>query len=251
MPAVFSNYEHLSEDDIGEESENDSNFKAALHECAYSFLDFQYWLKAAGIISAIILLLALEFLVLKYGTTVNEIERLTTINKHCMNAAHVPAPAAFQTSATAMQTLAAAAYTWQGCGHSALSARAQSCRFDLMLSAWLPERCYDVGLHEQFLTAGNYSWYGDAALADEVSEAQVRRGEHVYVYTRAEFQFAHCGYAGVMRARVYPRAVAVDDTLLDWPHTTHCARMLTDHELPRNISRTKVGFGRCGLPRQL
>lgn len=52
-----------------------------------------------------------------------------------------------------------------------------------------------------------------------------------------------------MQARNYPRAVAVDDTVLDWEHTTHCARMLTDHKLPRKVTRTKVGFGKCGVPR--
>lgn len=188
MPAVVSNYEQLSEEETGDASKFDPSLKAALHKYAHSlhkyahsFLGPYYFLKVVSIILAIIWLIALKYYVSKYVTMENEVARLTTINEYCMNATHLPPPAAFQTTATDIKTLAAASYTWQGCGHGAPEARANNCRFDLMLSAWLPESCYDVGLHEQFLLAGNYSWYWDESLPDEVSEAEVRRGEHVYV----------------------------------------------------------------------
>lgn len=241
MLAELAKYEQLPDEEIGEDSNYELSLKETLIEYAYFCLESI--LKFAAFIAFGLMIILITLLFQQLNTLVHEVTHLTVTNNHCPNTTHVPAA-----PATYTKTLAAAPYTWQGCGHSAPEARANNCRFDLMFSAWLPDFCFDVGLHEQFLVAGNYSWFRDASFADEISEAEVRRGEHVYVYTRAEFHFAHCGYAWLMQARDYPGSVAIDNTIYDWEHTTHCTKMLIDHKLPRNVTRTKVGFAKCGLP---
>lgn len=138
---------------------------------------------------------------------------------------------------------------WKACGSTASEARAQNCRFDLMLTTWLHESCIDTPLMERYLAAGQYRWFADVSLTIPVPDSVVRRGEHERVYVRKDFHFSHCAYVWEMQMRAFRRRKGIDNVIWEEEHTMHCAGLLVNHTLDRNVTRLKVGFDKCGLPR--
>lgn len=138
---------------------------------------------------------------------------------------------------------------WKDCGSTASEARAKNCRFDLMLTTWLHVSCTDTPLMERYLSAGQYSWFSDRSLTIPVADSVVRRGEHERVYVRKDFHFAHCAYVWEMQMRAFREGKGIDNAIWEEEHTVHCASLLVDHTLKRNVTRLKAGFNKCGLPR--
>lgn len=52
--------------------------------------------------------------------------------------------------------------TWLTCGKTVESAHEAGCRFDVMMSAWVPLPCYDEELMERTLAVEQWTWHLDA-----------------------------------------------------------------------------------------
>ncbi|MCJ1464426.1 hypothetical protein MMC07_003039 [Pseudocyphellaria aurata] len=140
--------------------------------------------------------------------------------------------------------------TWLSCGSTSTEARSQGCRFDVMMSAWVHERCYDAKLMEQTLSVERFTWFEDLAMTLPVPESVVRLGNHHRLYTRPDFHYKHCAYVWLRQMRAWRGRAAIDDNSWDFEHTVHCAQSLLapNTPYPKNHTENNVVFYRCGKP---
>ena len=140
--------------------------------------------------------------------------------------------------------------TWLSCGSTSTEARAQGCRFDVMMSAWVHERCYDAELMEQTLSVERFTWFEDLAMTLPVPESVVRLGNHHRLYTRPDFHYKHCAYVWLRQMRAWRGQAAIDDNSWGFEHTVHCAQSLLapNTPYPKNYTENNVVYYRCGKP---
>lgn len=140
--------------------------------------------------------------------------------------------------------------TWLSCGSTSTEARSQGCRFDVMMSAWVHERCYDAELMEQTLSVERFTWFEDLAMTLPVPESVVRLGNHHRLYTRPDFHYKHCAYVWLRQMRAWRGRAAIDDNSWGFEHTVHCAQSLLapNTPYPKNHTENNVVFYRCGKP---
>ncbi|KAK3936118.1 hypothetical protein QBC46DRAFT_395912 [Diplogelasinospora grovesii] len=137
---------------------------------------------------------------------------------------------------------------WRSCGKSAREARALGCVFDLMMSTWIHPDCLDPKLMEEYLEAGNYTWYRDLSFTQRMSDEDARRGEYDQIFTRPDFHYAHCGYVWETQVRAYHTRGPVALDVYSYQHTVHCKDFLVDHNSPRNVTTLTAVFDLCGVP---
>jgi hypothetical protein len=141
--------------------------------------------------------------------------------------------------------------TWLSCGHNVTAARAAGCKFDVMLSAWLPPPCYDEELMENTLAVENFSWFYDKEFTKPVSEEQVRAGgPHKQLFTRRDFHYKHCAYVWIKQIKVWREGSWIDENAWKFEHTVHCASSLLslEHGFSHNYTVNNVVYYRCGRP---
>jgi hypothetical protein len=132
------------------------------------------------------------------------------------------------------------------CGHSAAEAHRKGCVFDVMLSTWVHEKCADLELMEQYLTVEKFRWFHDTSLKVEISDVQMRRGEHHRAYARLDYHPTHCVYVWEKQVRAYMGNRGIDYRIFSIEHTAHCAKLLAHHTGLTNVTEMTVSFGLCG-----
>ena len=117
---------------------------------------------------------------------------------------------------------------WTDCGQSPAEARRRGCQFDVMAGSWMPSRCYNSSLAEEYIQVGQYQWALDYEGLYPLSLETVRQGEHESLWTSAEFHRQHCAY--IWRKLVLDIATTkwVDEGEIGIGHIAHCADLLTD-----------------------
>ena len=192
------------------------------------------WSTATGILAIIALVLAIIALVPSSRTHEHENHHH---HHHHSHPSETPVP---QTDTS----------TWLSCGSTSTEARAQGCRFDVMMSAWVHERCYDAELMEQTLSVERFSWFEDLAMTLPVPESVVRLGNHHRLYTRPDFHYKHCAYVWLRQMRAWRGQAAIDDNSWGFEHTVHCAQSLLtpNTPYPKNHTENNVVYYRCGKP---
>ncbi|PMD31523.1 hypothetical protein L207DRAFT_591475 [Hyaloscypha variabilis F] len=65
---------------------------------------------------------------------------------------------------------------WKHCGNSTSEARANRCRFDIMMHSWVPQGYYDEVLSEEYIAANDFQFFSDAEATIEVPLDVVRLG---------------------------------------------------------------------------
>ncbi len=138
---------------------------------------------------------------------------------------------------------------WKDCGKTADEARSKGCRFDLMLSSWVHEDCFDEKLMERYLFVGNYTWYRDYELLDAIPDEEIRRGDHHISYSSPQQHNAHCGYMWEVQMKAWMRGRPIPRALFSYPHTFHCAGWLVTRP-PTNNTLLITDFDRCGRPKR-
>lgn len=188
------------------------------------------WSTATGILSITALVLAIIALVSSPKIHKHE-------NHHHSHPSEIPLPPT-DTS------------TWLSCGSTSTEARAQGCRFDVMMSAWVHKRCYDAELMEQTLSVERFTWFEDLAMTLPVPESVVRLGNHHRLYTRPDFHYKHCAYVWLRQMRAWRGQAAIDDNSWGFEHTVHCAQSLLapNTPYPKNHTENNVVYYRCGKP---
>lgn len=211
-------------------SSDDSKHHGSTSPCHYSKTLGNLWSTATGILAITALVLATVALTSSLKTHKHE-------HHHHSHASDNP------TSSTDTST-------WLSCGSTSTEARAQGCRFDVMMSAWVHERCYDAELMEQTLSVERFTWFEDLDMTLPVPESVVRLGNHHRLYTRPDFHYKHCAYVWLRQMRAWRGQAAIDDNSWGFEHTVHCAQSLLapNTPYPKNHTENNVVFYRCGKP---
>eukprot|EP00249_Psilotum_nudum_P027933 c36202_g1_i1 orf=1-456(+) len=66
---------------------------------------------------------------------------------------------------------------WDQCGTTPEEARSRGCIFEVTLSLWVPEECYDRELEEEYLQSKDLVYYRDINLTEAVPLDEVRLGQ--------------------------------------------------------------------------
>jgi hypothetical protein len=136
---------------------------------------------------------------------------------------------------------------WIDCGHTAFEARDRGCVFDLMLSTWIHESCYDDEMMNKYLLEGNHSYFYDEDMMHEMPEEEARRGEYKTLWTDGEFHLRHCVYLMDMQLRSYVTGRPIEVSIYNFGHTQHCVNMTLWHD--RDGKKTRL-HGKCGYPKE-
>lgn len=134
------------------------------------------------------------------------------------------------------------------CGSTSAEARKLGCIFETTLSLWVPPDCYDFELETIYLQQEGLKYYRDVNLTEEVSLREVKTGEAVGWFVPWDHHVRHCSFA----FRKFHRAAAfgkkIDGYVLQYAHTEHCLKMMTEPEEWRsNITQFDMSmFPYCG-----
>jgi hypothetical protein len=138
---------------------------------------------------------------------------------------------------------------WIECGHTALEARRRGCVFDLMLSTWIHESCYDGEMMNRYLLEGNHTYFYDEDMMFEMPEEEARRGEYRSLWTDGEFHLRHCVYLMDMQLRAYVTGRPIEVSICNFRHTQHCVNMTLWHDRDGKKTRLHALRGKCGFPK--
>lgn len=72
---------------------------------------------------------------------------------------------------------------WKDSGNSSSEARDYGCIFDVMMTGWVKEDCYNSALSEQYLLEGGYKFFSDQEETKEIPMDVIRLGEHTNMWT--------------------------------------------------------------------
>ncbi|KAK1565916.1 uncharacterized protein LY79DRAFT_473134, partial [Colletotrichum navitas] len=103
-------------------------------------------------------------------------------------------------------------------------ARARGCIFDPVQTGWIPGRCVDKELTEEFINSHQWEWYEDELLTRPTTQDTVLRGFGTRdAFTIDDYHYRHCEY--IMKALIrnvirQPRAIGFKG--LHEEHLEHC-----------------------------
>ncbi|KAI0132884.1 hypothetical protein BJ170DRAFT_719046 [Xylariales sp. AK1849] len=138
---------------------------------------------------------------------------------------------------------------WIDCGQTAFEARDRGCVFDLMLSTWIHESCYDGEMMNRYLREGNHTYFYDEDMVQEMSEEEARRGEYRTIWTGGEFHLRHCVYLMDMQLRAYVTGRPIEVSIYNFRHTQHCVNMTLWHDRDGKKTKLHALRGKCGFPK--
>jgi len=140
---------------------------------------------------------------------------------------------------------------WTHCGNSTSEAKANGCRFDVMMHSWVPQECYDEELSEEYIQANEFKFFSDPKARVEVPMEVVRLGEFTELYTGLSHHVLHCTYIWRLLMLSATQERPFDSLSSSEDHTGHCGAILL-HGLPwtkpffGNESTLSPDFLSCG-----
>ncbi|ETI25969.1 hypothetical protein G647_02746 [Cladophialophora carrionii CBS 160.54] len=117
----------------------------------------------------------------------------------------------------------------ESCGSSATEAVSRGCVFDVMEFAWVPSRCFDGELLEDFLALRDWEWYLDAAATEAADKDAVAQGRHDEVFVTQQYHIYHCTYMWRKMHRAFLAGDVLDGYIADTHHTAHCELQLANY----------------------
>ncbi|RDI81048.1 hypothetical protein Vi05172_g9016 [Venturia inaequalis] len=129
------------------------------------------------------------------------------------------------------------------CGASSSEAKAKGCKFDPVTFAWLPEKCHDHELADEW-REGQFKIYADphgnatkteAEFGDDLSPAYITNSVHIQ----------HCSFSWRMMHRAFLSG-KTPHAGLSYAHTKHCSSIIVKQG-EGNIIETgaKVTYPAC------
>lgn len=126
------------------------------------------------------------------------------------------------------------------CGSTPEEAKARGCHFDMIATAWLPERCIDRELVDEFMARHDWRFYADQEgrlplshddpddLGSQPASTTATDGGGQIV-TTYRWHATHCLYMWKKLTRAMRDGRYADSEIL-WPHhVNHCVDMLLTH----------------------
>ncbi|KAM3547960.1 hypothetical protein ARSEF4850_009697 [Beauveria asiatica] len=118
------------------------------------------------------------------------------------------------------------------CGKSPAEALARGCRFDMLATAWLPPRCIDDELVDEFTRLGNWQFYtekhGTTKHASYVPEHLGSLSMPRAIWTTRSWHHMHCLYMWKKIGRALVRGTSSDAETVSEPHTHHCMKAMQE-----------------------
>lgn len=139
------------------------------------------------------------------------------------------------------------------CGNSSSEAISLGCSFDIMSFAWLPPRCFDRELMNQFLAIRDWKWYLDTEGRQTVDLASVAAGQYDQLYVTQEYHMYHCTYMWRKMHRAIAAGAVVDGYIGDIHHTAHCEMQILDRSRSLDAISTSIytKFASCPIKQKV
>jgi len=145
---------------------------------------------------------------------------------------------------------------WITCGKSVGEAVAKDCVFDIMMNGWVPQECYNHELSEQYIARHDeFRFFADHLGYQELTLDDVRKGDHMTLYTTRNHHYAHCAYIWEIQGIAIAGGLYIDEHSMNLEHTKHCAGLLLrSHQIrdeadigngTRVPQIVEIGFMRC------
>ncbi|KAI0102727.1 hypothetical protein GGR51DRAFT_526057 [Nemania sp. FL0031] len=121
------------------------------------------------------------------------------------------------------------------CGTTPEEARARGCEFDMLVTAWLPPRCIDHELVNEFMEVGKWEFYSKlhAEEEDKLStyDADFVGSANHTVWTTRRWHATHCLFMFKKLTRALVNGWTTDAEAVSEPHMEHCMKVFIDQVL--------------------
>ncbi|KAM4067390.1 hypothetical protein HRG_001343 [Hirsutella rhossiliensis] len=118
------------------------------------------------------------------------------------------------------------------CGKSPEEAQARGCRFDMLATAWLPPRCIDDELVDEFMSLGDWEFYtemhGSIKHSSYEPEILGSFSKPKSIWTSRSWHHMHCLYMWKKVVRALVKGTPVDAETVSGPHTHHCMKAMEE-----------------------
>jgi hypothetical protein len=122
------------------------------------------------------------------------------------------------------------------------------CTWDLLAGSWLPQRCIDKDLTDEFRNAGDWHFYEDREGTKELQEEELkwRVGPNMTYFTTLKYHRTHCSFQWRKMHRAMQSGRKIENALANYDHTLHCGYVfLQDGELHELLTEISVEFFYC------
>ncbi|CAJ0547073.1 Ff.00g017000.m01.CDS01 [Fusarium sp. VM40] len=128
------------------------------------------------------------------------------------------------------------------CGNSPEEARAQGCRYSIVLHAWLPKSCLAEDDEEDTKDMYNgRNWPLTAASGQNLTMEEFSSGDYGHFVTTFDWHVTHCMYVWKRLHRVMlDPTKELDSYTANYHHTSHCVKMIGGDAGGMKDSGTKV-----------
>lgn len=126
------------------------------------------------------------------------------------------------------------------CGNSPAEAISLGCNFDIISFAWLPARCFDQELMDEFMAVHDWKWFLDRDGQHSVDLASVAAGGYDELYVTQEYHMYHCTYMWRKMHRAILAGTVLDGYIGDMHHTAHCETMILDRTRALDTINTSI-----------
>lgn len=138
------------------------------------------------------------------------------------------------------------------CGRSAEEAREKSCRFEPMLSAWIPDACHFPEFISEYKEAlgdmhTDWPWWWDRNLTVRVTGAEIplmQAGNYSAIYTDYDHSHGlHCLYCWRKLTHAIEHGYKmIDNRCHQFYHAKHCAQHIAERMLKPHTGREKWSY---------
>ncbi|KAL0931566.1 uncharacterized protein CTRU02_214301 [Colletotrichum truncatum] len=134
------------------------------------------------------------------------------------------------------------------CGNSTTEARAQGCKYDILLNHWVPAPCFDKDSVDEYQEDNSWGAFADTKLTQKLTIDEMSERDFYWTSTRD-----HINHCAIMWRRQYyalfDQRAAVDSIITSPGHTEHCSQYLMDVVDARWTDPTKTmrGFAGCWI----
>ncbi|EXJ92892.1 hypothetical protein A1O3_01446 [Capronia epimyces CBS 606.96] len=122
-------------------------------------------------------------------------------------------------------------------GSSAAEAVALRCRFNATSFAWLPVRCFDAELVNEFLSLQNWRWFRDTEGREPVNLNSITTGSYDQLFMTQEYHLYHCTYMWRRMHRAVLNDLPLEGYIGSLRRTEHCEQQLVG----RTRTQTEAG----------
>ncbi|KAI0162267.1 hypothetical protein GGR57DRAFT_489959 [Xylariaceae sp. FL1272] len=121
------------------------------------------------------------------------------------------------------------------CGKTPEEAKARGCEFDMLVTAWLPPRCHDRELTNEFMETGQWQFYTKYHANDTdkygTYDADFIGSVNRTVWTTRRWHATHCLFMFKKLTRALVRGWTTDAEAVSEPHMEHCMKVFLDQVL--------------------